>query len=95
MRKKKEQLTEEPVVKGKGRQKKGTQTAISQHEASAEQTKEGGAGKQEFRDFNPFEYSLFWVLQLIIIFCVIELFGGDLEKSLQVFFEVINPLNWK
>lgn len=48
-----------------------------------------------FHDYTPFEYSLFWVLHLLIIFCTIYLVGGDLQGCIQVFFQLVNPLNWR
>lgn len=54
-----------------------------------------GSEAQEFQDFTPFEYTLFWVLLVLIIVCTAYLVGGDLERCLEVFFRIMDPLNWR
>lgn len=54
-----------------------------------------GKDQPAYQEFTPFEYSLFWVLHLLIIFCTMYLVGGDLERCVRVFFRILDPLSWR
>ncbi len=48
----------------------------------------------EFKDFNIFEYNLFWILNLLIVLFIIAYLGGNVQNCLERFFQMINPANW-
>lgn len=50
--------------------------------------------KDEFQDFNIFEYNMFWFLHLLIVFFIISHLGSNVQYCLESFFQLINPGNW-